>query len=85
MRLYRLVKQLSNLQNDIIREDEFEQETMKCKCGKKLTWGIYNYSMGVFREPLCVDCQKVKRIEQNPKIGKMINDQIDKEYADKNK
>jgi hypothetical protein len=56
-------------------------EEYKCKCGSKITWGIYNYSMRAFGKPLCVACQKKERIQQNPKLGKFINDQLDKKYG----
>ena len=57
----------------------------KCKCGKKLTWGIYKYSMNALKQPLCIDCQKIERVKQNPDTGKLVNDQIERDYANKHK
>ena len=75
---------MSNLQNDIIREDEHERELeMKCKCGKGLTQGVYKYSMNAFKKPLCIPSQKAERIKQNPTLGKLVNDQIEKDYNKK--
>ena len=56
-----------------------------CRCGKKLTWKEYNYSMNAFKEELCIDCQKEERLKENPITGKIVNDKIEERYAKKKK
>lgn len=59
---------------------------IKCEeCGQRLTWGVYNYSIRAFKRHLCIVCQKKERIKHNPKTGKLVNDQIERDYASKNK
>ena len=50
----------------------------KCiKCGCKLTRGEYQFSMKWFKEKLCKRCQRIKRVEQHPILGSMINKELD--------
>ena len=59
---------------------------MKCEeCKIKITWGEYKYSMNAFKKALCVKCQKIERVKQNPDTGKLVNDQIEKDYVNKHK
>jgi len=53
--------------------------------GRRMTWGEYKYSINAFRKRLCVDCQKEERIKQNPDTGKLVNEQIERDYVNKHK
>lgn len=44
---------------------------------------VADYSWHRFGRPLCINCQKLARLKENSKLGKFINDQIERKYAGK--
>jgi len=54
-------------------------EKERCqKCGKELTPGISRYSWNAFGKPLCIECQKLERLEKYPKVmAEMINRSVE--------
>ena len=54
----------------------------KCEqCGRRITFGVWKYSMRVFKKSLCVQCQKQERLRIHPKkFATFLNEQTEKHF-----
>ncbi len=53
-------------------------------CGKVLSRGVAKYSWDEFGKPLCIEHQKLERLNRYPeKMAKMVNKSVEKQFEKK--